>query len=169
MHAPRHVLPHCKRTPLGAEEYCPDWCGCQRWGSSSSPTYFRTRHITRLNLYISRKIPRIQLRSPARYLRISHTRTLSNSAVSISITSPTSLHYYIDLYLPSISITKPDQISYLHHTVRITIIPTVNRESQESWIPADFRYIEQRRSEDCKTPRRVLEGITKRQWIHPDI
>ena len=46
MHAPRPITPHCKRMILGAGTLL-HWCGCQRWGSNPSPTYFATRIITR--------------------------------------------------------------------------------------------------------------------------
>ena len=72
---------------LGAGEYCPDWCGCQRWGSSPSPTYFQTRFITRLKLYITpRKSPEFGYDHQLGILRNITIRTLSNSSVSITVT-----------------------------------------------------------------------------------
>ena len=72
---------------FGAEEYCPDWCGCQRWGSSPSPTYFQTRFITRLKLYLTpRKSPGFGYDHQLGNSRDITIRTLSNSSVSITVT-----------------------------------------------------------------------------------
>jgi len=91
----------------------PRWCGCQRWGSNPSPTYFETRLITRLGLYITPRISRFRLRSSARKLHtiITH-RTLSNSVVTLSTITPSRPISYL-------SSTKPD---YVYPSISATVV-----------------------------------------------